>query len=372
MIDWKEFRAQFPALERQTWVNAAATSPLPIHVHETARRHLDDLLYGGDRNIGGWLEGIARTRAKLAAAIGGSPTEIAFTPSTSHSMNLVASLLRDEGVREVVTLDTEFPATTLPLLHQGLQLKFVEPKDGRYDPEAIEEAITPAVGALVVSHVQFGLGAAVDLAALGRIARAKGCRFVVNATQSLGARPVDVRTAQADFLVATGHKWMCAGYGAGFLWLRQELIARHRFPFAGWLSVEQPERMDNRALQLRQTAQAAEVGTYAFDAPLRLGAALDVLGGQGFDAIHERIVGLTSELRAGLRTLSLSPLTPDDLDVRSGITSFPVNDPEAFVAALAARNVFASPRRGAVRIALHAYNDDGDVARTLEAIESLR
>ena len=372
MTDWKQFRAQFPALERQTWVNAAATSPIPLRVHEASRRHMDDLLLGGDRQLPRWLEGVRRSRERVAAAIGGDPTEIAFTPSTSHSMNLVASMLRDEGVREVVTLDTEFPATTLPLLHHGLQLRFVEPQGGRYTPEAIEAAISPAVGALVVSHVQFGLGAAVDLRALGAIARAKGCRFVVNATQSLGARPIDVRAASADFLVATGHKWACAGYGAGIFWARREVLARHRFPFAGWLSVEHAERMDNRSLQLLQTAQAAEVGTFAFDAPLRLGAALEVLGGPGFDAIHARIVALTDELRRGLRTLGFAPLTPDDPDVRSGITSFPVADPEAFVAALAARDVFASPRRGAVRVSLHAYNDAGDVARTLEAIEAVR
>ena len=367
MKNWKDLRAEFPALERQVWVNAAACSPLPLPVYEAAKRQQDDLLLSGDRNFGRWLEGVEEARALLAQTIGGSTDEIAFTPNTSHSMNLVAALLRAEGVEEVVTLGSEFPATTLPLIHHGLRLRFVEPVDGLYDPAAIAAACAGA-GALVVSHVQFALGTAVDLPALGAIARQHGCRFVINATQSLGARPVDVRAAGADFLVATGHKWLCAGFGTGMFWGREELLSRHRFPFAGWLSVENAERMDNRSLDLRRGARAAEVGTFAFDAPLRIGAALRLLGGFGFDAIHERIVSLTDELRAGLRAIGLQPLTPDDHASRSGTTSFAVAAPEPFVAALAARGVIASPRRGSVRIALHAYNDERDLARTLAAI----
>ncbi len=155
------------------------------------------------------------------------------------------------------------------------------------------------------------------------------------------------------------------------LWVRRALVERHRFPFAGWLRVEHPERMENRRLELRHTAQAAEVGTFAFDVPLRLGAALRLLESVGFDAIHRRIVELTDRLRAGLASLGITPLTPDDPAIRSGITSFPVADPEDFVAALAERQVIASPRRGAVRVALHACNDEADVDAALEAIRQV-
>ena len=372
MTDWSWFRAQFPALERMTWVNAAACSPLPLPVHAAARRHLDELLESADRQLEAWLAGVARARAALARAIGGAPEEVGFTPSTSHSMNVVASILRDAGVREVVTLATEFPSTTLPLLHHGLQLRFVEPVGGRYDLERIEAAVRPGVGAIVASHVQFGLGCAVDLEALGRIARDRRVLLAINATQSLGQRPADVGAAGAHFLAATGHKWMCAGFGAGMLWVRRELLDAHRLPFAGWLSTVDPGAMDNRALALRREASAVEVGTPAFEAPLRLGAALELLGQVGFAAIHERIVALTDLLRAGMRRLRIEPLTPDDPAIRTGITSFAAPDATAQVAALAARGIFASARQGAVRLSLHAYNDEADVERTLQGLEQVR
>ena len=366
MKNWKDLRAEFPALERQVWVNAAACSPLPLPVYEAAKRQQDDLLLSGDRNFGRWLEGVEEARALLAQTIGGSPTNRLHPqhqPFDEPRRGAAPCGGRGGGrhPRQRISRDDAAPAP--PRAAASLR----RTGGRRLDPAAIAAACAGA-GALVVSHVQFALGTAVDLPALGAIARQHGCRFVINATQSLGARPVDVRAAGADFLVATGHKWLCAGFGTGMFWGREELLSRHRFPFAGWLSVENAERMDNRSLELRRGARAAEVGTFAFDAPLRIGAALRLLGNFGFDAIHERIVSLTDELRAGLRAIGLQPLTPDNHASRSGTTSFAVAAPEPFVAALAARDVIASPRRGSVRIALHAYNDERDLARTLAAI----
>lgn len=368
MTDWKALRAHFPALANKVWVNAAAMSPLPLPVHQAARTFYDSLLENGDRDFPTWLQARDETRQILATTLGVRASEIGFTQNTSHSMNLVVSMLRDMGVEEVVTLASEFPATTLPLLHHGLRIRWVEPQGGFYDPATIEAAMGPDTRAIVCSHVQFGLGSAQDLAALGAIARSRGALLVVNATQSLGARPVEVQAAGADFLVATGHKWVCAGFGAGMLWVRQSILDAHRFPFAGWQSTAHPELMDNRVLELPHEARAAELGTPAFDAPIRLGAALRLLGDVGYEAIHQRIVELTDGLRAGLRRLGLPPLTPDDPAIRSGITSVEMPGAEKVVEALAASGVFASARRGSLRLALHAYNDEEDVERTLQAL----
>lgn len=371
MYDWKSFRSQFPALESQTWVNAAGTSPLPLPVYERGRRFLEEVMLQGDRGFARWHEEIERTRGLVAGVFGFAPEEIAFTQGTSHSMNLVAGLLRSMGATTIVTLGSEFPSSTLPFLHQGFDVRFVEPEGAAFSLERIAAALVPGVHALVASHVQFGTGWASDLHALGALCRERGVRFVVNATQSFGARPVPAGSAGADFVAATSHKWACAGYGCGLLAVRREILAAHRFPFAGWTSVEQPFDMDNRRLSLKSTAAAAEVGTFAFDTAIRLGAALDVLMDPGFERIHERIVELTDRLRAGLRELGLEPITPDDRASRSGITCVKVADPAAAATSLAARQIFSSPRRGTLRIALHAYNDEADVDRTLEALRSI-
>lgn len=369
--DFRKLRAAFPALKRHTYVNAAAAAPLPRPAYEAGDAMATSLLQDGDLGFEAWLSAREKTRATLARAINASAREVGFTSGTSHSMNLIAQMIWDSGGRRVVTLGSEFPASTLPFLHRRFEVRFVEPRGGTYRIEDIAEAVDGHTSALVVSHVQYGSGFALDLDQLGALAQARHCRFVVNATQSLGARPLDVRASRIDFLAATSHKWLCGGYGTGIFYVREPLLSELRLPVAGWTSVVHPELMENRRLELRREASAVEVGCHAFDAVMRLGASLDLLLAPGFTRIHEYILELGGELRDGLREIGLEPVTPDDPASRSGITSFVVPDPAGFVKALEKRKILASARQGAVRIALHAYNDSKDVQRVLEAVELL-
>jgi selenocysteine lyase/cysteine desulfurase len=329
------------------------------------------LMQDGDLGFDAWLAAKEKARTALARAINASTRELGFTSGTSHSMNLIAQMIWESGGRRVVTLASEFPASTLPFLHRRFEVRFVEPRGGVYRIEDIAEAVDGHTSALVVSHVQYGSGFALDLEQLGALAQARHCRFVVNATQSLGARPLDVRASRIDFLAAASHKWLCGGYGAGIFYARESLLSEMRLPVAGWTSVVHPELMENRRLELRREASAVEVGCHAYDAVMRLSASLDLLLAPGFARVHDRIVELTDELRDGLQEIGLPAVTPDDPASRSGITAFVVPDPAGFVKALEKRKILASARQGAVRISLHAYNDSKDVQRVLEAVELL-
>jgi cysteine desulfurase/selenocysteine lyase len=369
--DFRKLRAAFPALKRHTYVNAAAASPLPRPVFDAANELATSMMQDGDLHFDAWLAAREKTRAGVAKLLNASAREVGFTSGTSNSMNLIAQMIWESGGRRVVTLASEFPASTLPFLHRRFEVRFVEPRGGVYRIEDIAEAVDGHTSALVVSHVQYGSGFALDLDQLGALAQARHCRFVVNATQSVGARPIDVRASRIDFLAAVGHKWLCAGYGAGLFYARESLLHELRLPVAGWTSVLRPELMENRRLELRREASAVEVGCPAFDAIVRLGAAVELLSAPGTARIHEYILELTEELRDGLREIGIEPVTPDDPTSRSGITAFVTPDPAGFVKALEKRKIQASARQGAVRIALHAYNDSKDVQRVLEAVELL-
>ena len=369
--DWKKLRAQFPALKKYTYLNAAAASPLPKDAYEAGEAFLADMLANGDAGFEAWLEEKEKIRAKLARSINAGTRELGFVSGTSMGMNLVAQMIWESGGRKIVTLSTEFPASTLPFLHRRFETRFVDPKNGVFRIEDIAEAVDGHTSALVVSHVQYASGYAIDLEQLGALCQARHAKLVVNASQSLGARPIDVRAARIDFLVSASHKWLCGGYGAGVIYVRDALLSELRLPMVGWTSVSQPMLMENRRLDVRREASALEVGCHDYGAVMRLGAAVDALLAPGYARIHERIVDLTTRLREGLRELGWAPNTPDDLAVRSGITAFAAPDPAAFVAGLEKRKVLASVRQGAVRLALHAYNDEKDVKRALDAIEAV-
>src|SRR5690606_3859249 len=126
----------------------------------------ESLIQQGD---GEWERQVAEVEAareSLAALAGCTPRELAFTRNTSHSTAMAAQMLWDAGCRRAVALADEFPASTIPFLHQGFDVHFVSPVDGRYPPELIDAALEGR-DVLVASHVMFRTGAVNDPVVLG-------------------------------------------------------------------------------------------------------------------------------------------------------------------------------------------------------------
>src|SRR6185436_7653836 len=95
-------------------------------------------------------------RARFARLIGASDRDVAFLSSTSVGFSVVAAILKARGVREIVTLESEFPSTAIPFLNQGIELRAVRAReDGSFAAEDIDAACTPKTGAIAVSIVQF-------------------------------------------------------------------------------------------------------------------------------------------------------------------------------------------------------------------------
>ncbi len=384
-----ELRTQIPLLQNYTWLNAAASSPTPAPVFEAMTGFLRDTLERGDIGYPSWARFKDDVRARLARFIGASAAEVGFTPSTSFGFHVIAQMLKARGITEVLTLETEFPSTTLPMLYDGLTLRGVRMRaDGTYAVADLEAALTPRTGAIAVSAVQYASGFRIDLGAVGELCRARGLTFIINAAQGLGHVPLDVKKVGAHFLAATSHKWFMAGYGTGVLFVDQSWLQSVPLPFGGWLSVDQNEQfkpwsnaqvVDDATgftatgTKFRKETSALEagggswVGLYAMDAALALHEAVTPA------ATLERIVELQLKLRAGLRKLGFVPSTPDDPATLSGICVIPVQGtPLEVVRALLREAQVATTSRGAgVRISTHAYNDEGDLDRLLAALQRL-
>lgn len=387
----QDVRALFPAVTRATYLNAAAASPLSEPVHRAITDHYREALEQGDVGFMAWLDRKEAARAKLAWLCGGTPAEIAFTGSTSVSFNLVARMLQARGVTEIVTLAGEFPSTTLPFLNLGFTLRVVRPReDGAYAVEDLAAAITPRTGAIAVSAVQYASGYRIDLGAVSQLCRARGLLFAVNVVQALGQVPIDVRAIHADFACGTSHKWLMGGYGVGWLYVRQGLLAEGPLPMAGWLSTQAPAMaMDNLAQaemqpdanprvfsaaggRFRSEASALEAGSPAWGPLFGLDAALELLLSVGIDPIRAHIAGLQRTLRQGLRSKGFVPTAPDDPAVGSGICVVPVDGAPTEVArALFQAGVVLSPRGGGLRIATHLFNTAEDVERLFWALDKV-
>jgi selenocysteine lyase/cysteine desulfurase len=363
---WKELRADFPALERHVYLNAAAASPTPRPVRAAVERYQRELEEDGDAHWDEWLERVEEIRARAAAFVGAEPDEIAFVPNTSTGMNLIVDLIGAAG--PVLSDELEFPAVTLPWIHRGVPVHFIPAIEGVLRIESFAEKYAPRAATMALSHVQFANGSRQDLRAFGDIKA--GRHFVVCASQSLGAFPVDVRVAAIDALATAGHKWLCAGYGAGFVYVSRALFEANPPRQAGWLSVQEPFSFENRQLRLLPSMRRTELGCPPFGPIFALGAALEYLGGIGVERIAERVLYLNELLTFRLERKGFEVLSPAG-EYRSGQTLVELEDPEGAVAFLRERGIHVTPKPEGIRISTHFYNSEDDVVSLVQALEQL-
>src|SRR3712207_3874954 len=277
-VDWGGVRALFPVTETYAYLNSAGAGPVSRRTSEAAAKFYLETEEAGDRLWEVWLARRERARACLARLINAEPDEIAFTTNTSSGMNLIVDAL--EGAGEVVSCELEFPVSTITWMHRGAGVRLVPAREGVLRTEDVLAATDARTGVICLSHVQYSNGFRLDPEEIGEN---KGRHlFVLNASQSAGVLPVDVRQMRVDALCATGHKWMLAGYGSGFVYLSRELLARTRARAICWLSVEDPFEMRNEGYRARPDAAArAEAGCPHFAGIFALGRAAEYLAGPG-------------------------------------------------------------------------------------------
>lgn len=362
MSVWDEVRRDFPALERHVYLNAAAAGPTPRPVREAVTGFYRELEEDGDSHWDEWLARREEVRAAVARFVNAETDEIAFTPNTSAGVNLIVDLLENDG--DVLSDELEFPTVTLPWIHRGVRVHFVPARDGIVPPEAFAESDTANAAVIAISHVQFSNGCRLDLDAFGAI---KGARqLVVCGSQALGAFPLDVRKSRIDAFATAGHKWLCAGYGAGFVYLSRALLERPPREM-GWLSVEQPYAFDNRKYRLVPAARRSELGCPPFGPIFGLGAAVEYLAAIGPDAIAARVLAINAYLTSRLEQSGLRVLSPAG-DYRSGQTLVAAADPPRASAFLRSRGVLVTEKPQGLRIATHFYNTEEDVDRCVAAL----
>lgn len=369
MLNWNKVREEFPAVKKMIYLNAAAGSPLPISAAEEGKKFYDEMMMYGDIPWFEWLERQENIRKKIAALIGAEPCEIAFTMNASHGMNLIADTLRK--YKHVLTMKQEFPTTTIPWLHRGFNVDFVEPANSIYSIRNIEGKITAKTEILLTSYVQYCSGFRQDLESVGRLCRKRKLIYVVNATQGFGVLPIDVKKFNIDFLVSSSHKWPLAGYGVGIIYINKKWFGAINYPTAGWKSVNNSEQMVNTNLDIKKDATEYELGCMHFAPIFALGGAVDFLNSIGAKNIHKRILELGNYLIKKLQKLGLEVISPTDEKYRSGIIIVKLENANDIVSKLEEKKIYVSARGVGIRIAVHIYNNKSDIDELIRELKSI-
>ena len=317
-----------------------------------------------------FFTGSEALRATFARLIGADADGVAFVPSVSYGAGVAAANLPDDG-RAVLVLAEDFPSDVYAWQLAGRRVVTVpRPADDDWTA-AILDRVDASVGVVAVPHVHWTDGGLVDLVRVGAAVREAGAALVVDATQSLGALPLDLAAVQPDFLVAAGYKWLLGPYSLGYLWV----APRHRagVPLeANWINREASDdfaRLVDYRDGYQPGARRYDVGERSnFVLVPMAQAALDQLLRWGVPEVAETAAALTAYLangaeKLGLRTAPEHLRGPHLMGMR-----FPDGLPGGVAETLAAQRIYVSIRGDSVRVSPHVYNTTADCDRLLDAL----
>jgi len=375
---WNEFRSQMPVVRRWAFFDHAADAPLPEPTRTAILAWVNEAAEEGGMAWPGWNHRLQEVRAFAARWVNAQPDEIALVRSTTEGINLVAEGLDWRAGDNVVTLADEFPSNQYPWLNQasrGVETRRVATENGRVNLDRLAEACDRRTRVVSISWVGYVSGWRNDLERVAEIAHRHGALFFLDAIQGLGAFPLDVARTPIDFFSADGHKWMLGPEGAGLFYIRREHLDRLRPIGVGWNSVAHWKDFTRIELEFRPSAARFEGGAPNSVGFIGLGASLELLAGYGAAAIGERILAVTDHACEELRRIGAVLYSHrDDPDRSSGIVTFeiPGLDSQQARRVCLDAGVALSYRSGRLRISAHAYNNEEDIARLIDALTSAR
>ena len=370
---------EFPALGPGIYMNAASFTPLPERTRRVLRSFQDRRAALTDLGDDDLIAALASARRAAARLVGADAGEIALGWNASYGINLAAHCLPIERGSTIVVSDREFPANVYPwMARREARLETVPPDAGGRPDEArlLERLDRGDVSIFALSSVQFGTGYRADLERFGRFCRERGIFFVVDAIQSLGQRPLDVRAAEIDVLATGGHKWLCSPWGTGFAYVRRELIQRMEPAWVGWTGMTAAAALEgvmDYAWSPRSDARRFEGGTLAFDLFAGMAESIGLLLEVGVERIAAHLDDALEPLLAWLRATPEVEVVSDlDPAYRSAIVSFRPPAAERVFEALRAAGVTCALRSGAIRVAPHLYNTRSELERVVEILDEGR
>jgi kynureninase len=373
----REWRAEFPITERLVYLNNCSLTPLPRSGRERIEQFAREWTeLGGRAWYDRWIGEYQALREDIAGVLGATRDEVAIEPNVSAGLVGIASTLDYAKRPKVVVADLDFPTdghAFLAVADRGARVEFVRSPDRvRVPLELFERAVDERTSAVCTGQVYFTTGWIQDVRALAEICHRRGALLIVDAYQSIGALPFDVRAAGIDYLVGGTLKWLMGGPGIAFLYARRDVAERARPSAVGWWGVQDPFAFDVEHLAYGSGARRFEYGTPAVAAIYAARAGIALLAEVGVATVRERHMLLSQRLVDGAIAQGWTVRCPRAAAERTAIVTLEHPEPQRVVDALRARGLICDSRPGLIRLSPHYFNTEQEMDRALELLAPFR
>lgn len=375
----------FPIIKRVAYMNNASNAPVPF---STIKAMTDFLIqcseYGPDSPT--MLDNVEHrmqeARKDVAKLINCEPEEVVFTQSTTEGINYVANGLALSKGENIIIRDGdhEHPANYVPwmrLKEKGIEVKKLEIDDnGFFDLDKLEKKIDSRTKLVAISHALFNTGAILPAEKVGEIVESKKVKLCLDAAQTVGCFPVDVKKLKCDFMAFTGSKWLCGPMGTGIFYCSRDVSAEIEPLQSGG---ESAFVLEGEKFSHKDMPQKMQAGFRNWVGIVGLAASVRYITRTGLNIIREKNMKLANMLRQELMKLpNVTLYGPEDENMRTSVVSFNVDkvEPSTVVKKLEDNGIiFANrdiSRKKIVRASPHFFNQIDSIQKAVDVIKKLQ
>ncbi len=374
-----KWRSEFPILDKAVYLISHSLGAMPRETYSRMQEYADTWATRGVRAWAeGWWEMPVTIGNEVARIIGADPGTVVMHQNVSICQSLILSCFDPTPQRnKIVYSELNFP--TVMYVYEAharngnLRIETVKSDDGTtVNLDRMLAAIDEQTLLVPISHVLYKSGFLQNAKAITERAHEVGAMVVLDVYQSAGTVPFNVKDLAVDFATGGSVKWLCGGPGAGYLYVRPDLITKFQPKTTGWMAHEEPFAFDTR---LRYASDITRFlhGSPPIPALYAAQSGYKIINEIGVAAIREKSTRQTTMLidlagEAGFRVTS-----PRDPAQRGGTVTIAVEHAAAVTRELVRRNVIVDYRPGAgVRISPHFYTSDDEVAHVIAELKAIR
>lgn len=371
-------RGAFDLPDDVLYLNCANLAPRLKAVSAAGHAAVDALAAPWSVVPADWFAGTATLKRLFAGLIGAAADSAALVPSVSYG---IATAARNLPLREgdnIVLVDREYPSNYYSweraAKRGGARIRMAQAGAGASITQAVLEAIDARTAVVAVPQCRWTDGAFVDVVRIGEAARKRGAALVVDASQSLGAYPLDIAECRPDFLAAVGYKWLLGPYGLGYLYVDERWHAEGEPLEESWLHRAGSENFATLADYTDDYQPGAarfgqgESPQFCLQ-PMAIAALTQVAQWQPA-RIQSRLREWTDALCERAATIGFRfPDCAERVGHMVGLRAPERGLADGLVEKLRGEGVYVAVRGDSIRVSPHLHNDEDDLKRLMAALD---
>lgn len=358
----KDVRKDFPVVNHHMYLDNASVGPMSESLLEWRNENDIDFLIGGSQYRQTNKDFIEKVRKKTAQFLDADPHYLALIPNFSYGFNALL-----EGIpkpAKVLLLENDYPSVTWAVESRNFEIYYV-PIDQHLEEHIAEAVQKHQPDFFIFSVVQYINGIKIDFDFLKNLKQQYPDLVLVgDATQYLGTERFSFRESALDILLASGYKWLLAGFGNGLITVK-EAVKQRIFPkIIGFNSLQYDENAQPESSDFIRRFEPGHHDTLCFGT---LGFSIDYLSRLGMENIENQVRLLSQKAQAGFIELGL--LEESVVHRKQHSQIFNLQGDNQLHAFLRANNILSTPRGSGVRVGFHFYNTEKEVGSLLALLK---